>query len=153
MLRALKAWTVDLNATTNHDVTPLCYPVGDTCNWTSQLIGLPTAQHLILLGAQVRPVDLRRYSKGMRKQLMAWADDHLAWHHTFTCTVLHAIHDDGSHTAENQTNWLAHLSGFCEFRICVADYLGIRFGAEHRALGSAKAVWLAFEEEGLVSGY
>ena len=104
---------------------------------------LPTAQHLILLGALVRPADFQASRIEIRQQLMAWADDHLARHRTFVSTVLPAIHDDGSHTAENQTNWLAKLAGFCELRVGVAEYLGIRVGAEHRALESAMAVWLA----------
>ena len=98
---------------------------------------LPTAQHLILLGAQVRPLDFPASRTEIRQQLMAWTDDHLARHHTFVYTVLPAIHDDGSHTAENQTNWLTHLAGLHELRVSVAEYLGIRVGAEHRALANA----------------
>ena len=79
----------------------------------------------------------------IRRQLMAWADDHLTRHRTFVSTVLPAIHDDGSHAAENQTNWLTHLAGLRDLRVSVAEYLGIRVGAEHRALANAMAVWRA----------
>ena len=72
---------------------------------------------------------------------MAWTDDHLARHHTFFSVVLTAIHDDGSHTAEGQTNRLAHLSRIRELRVGLAEYLGIRLGAEHAALAAASAVW------------
>ena len=69
---------------------------------------------------------------------MAWADDHLARHHTFFSVVL-AIHDDGSHTAAGQTNRLAHLSRIRQLRVGLAEYLGIRLGAEHAALVAARA--------------
>lgn len=72
---------------------------------------------------------------------MAWADDHLARHRISSSVVLTAIHDDGSHTAEGQTNRLAHLSGIRELRVGLAEYLGIRLGAEHAALAAASAVW------------
>ena len=58
-------------------------------------------------------------------------------HRTFVFTVLTAMHDDGSHTAEGQTNGLAHLAGLREQRVCVAGYLGIRVRAEHAALVGA----------------
>ena len=48
-----------------------------------------------------------------------------------------AIHDDGSHTAEGQANWLAHLAGTNELRVSLAEYLGIRVGPEHTALLNA----------------
>ena len=104
---------------------------------------LTTAQHLVLLGAQVRPVDFPASHIEIRHQLMAWANDHLVRHRTFVSSVLPAIHDDGSHAAENQKNWLTLLAGLRGQRASVAEYLGIRVGAEHRALESAMAVWLA----------
>ena len=100
------------------------------------------AKHLILLGAQVRPADFPASDIEIRRQLVAWADDHLARHRVFVFTVLTAIHDDGSHTAEGQTNWLAHLAGLHEMRVHVAEYLGIRVGAEHTALAAASVVFV-----------
>ena len=110
---------------------------------------LPTAQHLVLLGAQVRPEDFPATHIEIRQQLMAWADDHLTRHRVFVSTVLPAIHDDGSHTAENQTNWLTHLAGLRGLRVDMAEYLGVRIGAEHRVLENAMAVWLAMPGRGL----
>jgi len=144
VLRELRVWGVDLNATTHKDRAPLTY-----CFWQAEKpikefqvrSGLPTAKLLILLGAQVRQGDLCYYRKGMKTQLMAWAEGHLARHHMFKYTVLHAIHADGTHTAEDQTNCLARLSGFVNVRKSLAEYLGIRSTAELRRLGSAKAVW------------
>ena len=134
VLRDLKDWGVDLSAEDDDGETPMF-------NAIVRKQDLPTAQHLVLLGAQVRPEDFPATHIEIRQQLMAWADDHLTRHRVFVSTVLPAIHDDGSHTAENQTNWLAHLAGLGEFRRCVAEYLGIRDGAEHRALANAMAVW------------
>ena len=102
---------------------------------------LRTAQHLILLGAQVRPADFPASHLEMHQQLMAWTDDHLARHCAFVFTVLAAIHDDGSRTAEGQTNWLAHFAGLRELRVSLAEYLGIRVGPEYAALVNAMAVW------------
>ena len=135
VLRALQGWNIDLNATTNDGYNAV--------HLAALNDHLPTVQQLILLGAQVRPGDFPASHIEIRQQLMAWADDHLARHRTFISTVLPAIHDDGSHTAENHTNWLAYLAGFREFRVCVSEYLGIRVGAEHRALRNAMEVWLA----------
>ena len=136
ILRALQGWNVDLDAADNsgHNAVHIAIVAKqDLC----------TAQHLILLGAQVRPVDFLASHIEIRQQLMAWANAHLVRHRTFVSCVLPAIHDDGSHTAENQTNWLTRLAGLRELRVCVAEYLGVRVGAEHRALASAMAVCLA----------
>ena len=126
---------MDLDAEDDDGDTPMTYAIDEQ--------DLTTAQHLILLGAQVRPVDFPASHIEIRRQLMAWADDHLVRHRVFVSTVLPAIHDDGSHTAENQTNWLTHLAGLRELRVSVAEYLDIRVGAEYRALANAMAVWLA----------
>ena len=78
---------------------------------------------------------------------MVWADDHLTRHRAFVCTVLAAIHDDGSHTAEGQPAiWLARLQGHgtvFRLRMRVAEYmyLGIQVGQDHAALASAMEVW------------
>ena len=72
---------------------------------------------------------------------MAWTNGHLERHRVFVYAVLAAVHDDGSHTAEGQTNWLAHLAGLRELRVRVAEYLGIRVGAEHAALSAASVVF------------
>ena len=136
ILTELKAWHVDLDAEDNNSFTPLKIAVGKSA--------LRTAQHLILLGARVRPADFPASHIGIRRQLMAWTDDHLARHRGFVYAVLTAIHDDGSHTAEGQTNWLARLQGqgtFARLRMHVAEYLGIRVGPEYVALVSAMAVW------------
>ena len=136
ILRALQGWNVDLDAADNsgHNAVHIAIVAKqDLC----------TAQHLILLGAQVRPVDFLASHIEIRQQLMAWANAHLVRHRTFVSCVLPAIHDDGSHTAENQTNWLTRLAGLRELRVCVAEYLGVRVGAEHRALANAMAVCLA----------
>ena len=134
VLTQLKHWNVDLNAVTNQGYTPLKVAVDFRPH-------LPTAQHLILLGAQVRPADFPASRIDIRRQLMAWADDHLARHRVFVYAVLAAVHDDGSHTAEGQTNWLAHLAGLREMRVRVSEYLGIRVGAEHAALAAASVVF------------
>ena len=114
--------------------------------------GLTTAQHLVLLGAQVRSVDFPASRIETRQQL-AWADDHLVRYRTFVSTVLPAIHDDGSHTAETQTNWLTHLAGLRELRVSMAVYLGIRVGAEHAALVGASGAFrkMAARERRLAS--
>ena len=44
---------------------------------------------------------------------------------------------------EGHTNWLAHLAGMRDLRVSLAEYLGIRVGAERAALASAMAVWCA----------
>ena len=134
MLTLLKQWNVDLSVVSTGGRTPLKLAVVTKRH-------LPTAQHLILLGAQVRPEDFPASLIEFRRQLMAWADDHLAQHRAFVYTVLAAVHDDGSHSAEGQTNWLAHLAGLREQRMRVAEYLGIRIGAEHAALAAAAAAW------------
>ena len=72
---------------------------------------------------------------------MGWADDHLARYRAFVCTVLAAVHDDGSHTAEGQTNWLTTFAGMRQLRVTLAEYLGIRVGLEYVALLKAMAVW------------
>ena len=141
---------MDLDAEDDNGETPMAYAIDyaiENCN-------LSTAQYLILLGAQVRPVDFPAAHIEIRQQLMAWADDHLTQYRTFVSTVLPAIHDAGSHSAVNQTNWLTHLAGLRELRVSVAEYLGIRVGAEHRALANAMAVWLAMPPVlgGLVGG-
>ena len=62
----------------------------------------------------------------------------------FLYTVLTAIHDDWSHTAEGQTNWLACLQGHgtvFRLRMRMAEYLGIRLGPGCQALVNAMAVW------------
>ena len=134
MLTQLKHWNVDLSIVAPGGYTPLKLVASFKQH-------LPTAQHLILLGAQVRPQDFPPCSNDTRRQLMAWTDDHLARHHTFFSVVLTAIHDDGSHTAAGQTNRLAHLSRIRQLRVGLAEYLGIRLGAEHAALAAASAVW------------
>ena len=115
-LTELKAWQVDLDARDEYGYTPLNQAVREESS-------LRTAQHLILLGAQVWPADFPAALIEIRHQLMAWADDHLRWHHAFICAVLTAIHDEGTHTAEGQTNWLARLQGFPALRIHVSEYL------------------------------
>ena len=85
----------------------------------------------------------------MRGQLTAWAEGHLALHRVFVYTVLTAIHDDGSHTVQRrwwdwrraQTNSLVSLSGARELRVLLADFLGVRVGAEHAALVAAAETW------------
>ena len=72
---------------------------------------------------------------------MVWADDHLTRHRAFVCTVLAAIHDDGSHTAEGQTNRLTHFAEMRQLRVTLAEYLGTRAGLEYVALLNAMAVW------------
>ena len=99
VLRDLKDWGVDLDAEDADGETPMF-------NAIVVKQDLRTAQHLILLGAHIRPVDFPTSHIEIRQQLMAWADDHLTRHRTFVSTVLPAIHDDGSHSAVNQTNWL-----------------------------------------------
>ena len=92
----------------------------------------------ILLGTQVRYAIFNPASRiEIRRRLIAWAGGHLARHRDFVCTVLTAVHDDGSHTAEGQTNWLAHLAGSRELRVSLAEYLGIRVGSEYAALVNA----------------
>ena len=134
ILTEIKPWHVDLDAEEHDGTTPLKIAVVANSD-------LHTAQHLILLGAQVRPADFPASHLEIRQQLMAWADDHLARHRAFVCTVLAAIHDDGSHTAEGQTNWLAHLAGMRQLRVSLAEYLDIRLGPEHVALVNAMCVW------------
>ena len=51
---------------------------------------LPTAQHLILLGAQVRPADFPASANEMRRQLMAWAEDHLSRHRVVVYAIRNA---------------------------------------------------------------
>ena len=130
ILTELKAWHVNLDAEEHNGATPLKIAV-------VQKSDLRTAQHLILLGAQVRPADFPASHLEIRQQLMAWTDDHLTRHRSFVFTVLTAIHDDGSHTAEGQANWLAYLAGTNELRVSLAEYLDIRVGAEHVALANA----------------
>ena len=72
---------------------------------------------------------------------MVWADDHLTRHRAFVCTVLAAIHDDGSHTGEGQTNRLTHFAEMRQLRVTLAEYLGTRAGLEYAALLNAMAVW------------
>ena len=130
ILTEIKPWHVDLDAEEHDGTTPLKIAVVEKSD-------LRTAQHLILLGAQVRPADFPASHYEISQQLMAWTDDHLARHRVFVFTVLTAIHDDGSHTTEGQTNWLAHLAGTNELRVSLAEYLDIRVGAEHVALANA----------------
>ena len=124
-----------------------------TCYYAIDNQDLTTAQHFVLLGAHIRPVDFPASHIEIRQQLMAWADDHLTRHRTFVSTVLPAIHDDGSHSAVNQTNWLTHLAGLRELRVRVAEYLGIRDGAEHAALVGASGAFIkmAAQERRLAS--
>ena len=135
ILTELKAWHVDLDAEDNYRYTPLKIAAVDE-------LRLHTAQHLILLGVRVRPADFPRI--GIRRQLMEWADYHLARHRAFVRTVLTAIHDDGPHTAEGQTNWLACLQGHgavFRLRMRMAEYLDIRVGPEYVSLVNAMAAW------------
>ena len=138
VLTELKRWGVDVNLISQLGFTPLKIAV-------EYKQDLPTAQHLILLGAQVRPEDFPATSNEIRRQLMAWTDGQLERHRVFVYTVLAAVHDDGSHTAEGQTNWLAHLAGPREMRVRVAEYAGIRVGAEHVALAAASVVFRQME--------
>ena len=78
---------------------------------------------------------------GLRSQLMVWSETNLAQHGIYVSTVLTAVHDDGSHTAEGRTNWLRCLAGVPHIQMDVAEYLGIRMGAEHVKLKKAAAVW------------
>ena len=83
VLTDMKRWNVDLSIVTPNGLTPLklavCKP------------HLPTAQHLILLGAQVRPEDFPPHRVNILQQLMAWADGAIAAHHEFLNVVLIAM--------------------------------------------------------------
>ena len=130
VLTELKQMNVCLNIQAKDGTTPLRAAV--------ERNDLVTARHLVLLlGLQVQATDFPAYRIKFRRQLTAWAEEHLARHRVFTFTVLAAIHDDGSHSADGRTNWLVHFAGRRELRINLAEYLGIKVGAEHAALKTA----------------
>ena len=62
----MKDWGVDLSAEDDDGETPMF-------NAIVRKQDLPTAQHLVLLGAQVRPEDFPATHIEIRQQLMAWA--------------------------------------------------------------------------------
>ena len=77
----------------------------------------------------------------IRQLLRSWVNDELERHRTFVFTILTAVHEDGSHTAEGQRNHLTSFSGESNLRMHLGEYLGVRVGTELAGLMNATKDW------------
>ena len=121
----------------NTDTTPMKYAL-----WTKNLA---TLQHLVLVGAPVRPQDCPRYATNLlptRNALLVWLHAEHTLRHTFTALILgcgvHGSHDVPP--AHRSQLIKLRSSGLVEARMKLAGYLGVRVGAEAARVEAARAV-------------